>query len=618
MDQPRASEGLLLALFAACAVGLVQLLVEVLSVPTTPAGAGWAIAGVLVLHALIGALTFGLGWWIVRGRFDPRPVALVSVTYVAILQVALSVPWGSVGAVLVRAGGVLLAVVVAVLALQRRGGSFAWLQRRRLWLALDVVLAALVLGAAHRWSKPAPEPVADAARPSLLLVSIDTLRADYVGVYGREVARTPVLDALAAEGVRFEHAICQSIITGPSHASMLSGLAPTTHGILHNLVPLPGEVETLAEVFARAGFDTGAFIGGYPLKQESLGVLSRFGSYDERFHAAELLPPAFFRTSAVHVIDEALRVAGVDLHPHHRPADQVTDAASAWLASGAGPFFGFVHYFDPHLPFEAPREFQSEAAREWTGPGRGHWHGTSVEERVEIIQTPGANEHMQELYDAEVAFVDRQLGRLVEAARARAGEAGLWILVTADHGQSHGERASYFERTLYDETLHVPMILVPPAGPLSQPGRVIGGQARIIDVAPTLLDAAGLAGELETDGTSLLPSLVPGAEPPMGTSVTAALSLSRAALAVRTPAWKAIWREGYWDRNAYAWDPEERELYDLAADPDEASDRAQELPERWEELAAELDLLRVADTSAVEGVLEPRQLRALRALGYVH
>jgi len=618
MERPRESGGASLAMLAAAAVGLAQLAYEVAAAPPDTVAAGRAVLAVLALHALLGALAFAVLRPLVRG---PRAVALLAVACLIVLQVGLAGPWGSRGALLARAAGLALGALLAAVALRRGAIAAAGsrlLGHRLVWALLDAGLVVVALGLAAARPRP-PQAAARASGPSVLLVSIDTLRADFLGAYGRAEARTPVLDGLAAAGVRFDHAICQSVITGPSHATMLTGLLPTHHGVIENLRPLPAAIPTLAEAFGAAGYDTGAIVGGYPLKRENLGVLDRFAAADDRFHPTQVLPPAFFRTALARGLVEGLRAFGVELAPHARPADRVSDAAVAWLAGARGPFFCFVHYFDPHLPFDAPVEFESAAARAWTGPGHGRWHQAPIAERVSIIRTPGAMEQMARLYDAEVAFADRELGRTVAAARERAGDAGLWILVTSDHGESKGERDRYFERTLYDDTLRVPLILVPPAGTFAAArGRVIGGQARTLDVAPTLLDACGLADAFAVDGVSLLPSLAPDGPAPNATSLTAILDQSRVEMAVRTPAWKAIWREGYWNRNVYAWDPEERELYDLAADPGESRDRAAELPDRWEGLAARLDELRAARPDRDSTALDPEQLRALKALGYAH
>jgi arylsulfatase A-like enzyme/Tfp pilus assembly protein PilF len=289
------------------------------------------------------------------------------------------------------------------------------------------------------------------ARVNVLLVTIDTLRADHVGCYGAKDAETPALDALAARGVRFATAVAHVPLTGPSHASLLTGRTPLGHGMRDNgSFALPPTIPTLAEAFRAAGYRTAAFVSGFPLDRR-FGLARGFDVYDDR------LPHGNDPRRAPYV---------------ERPADQTTRAALAWLrAAGPGPWFAWVHYFDPHAPYEPPADL---AARFAAHP-----------------------------YDGEIAFADREVGELLRGVGADRPGAPTLILVTADHGESLGEHGEDTHGVfVYDSTLRVPFLL---AGP-GIAARVSPVVARGIDVAPTLLDLAGLPVLSGAEGRSLRPA----------------------------------------------------------------------------------------------------------------
>ena len=214
-------------------------------------------------------------------------------------------------------------------------------------------LAAL-LAAAGCSRAAAPPP----ARPNVLLVTIDTLRADRLGCYGYRGAVTPVLDGLAARGVRFEVAVAHAPLTAPSHASILTGLNPLAHGVRDNgAYVLPPGARSVAEDFRQAGYRTAAFVSGFPLKRR-FGFDRGFDAYDDHLPRGK----------------DARRTAYVE-----RTADRTTDAALGWLEAAPSPgappapFFLWVHYFDPHAPYEAPaaswrgaRHPTTERSRSWT------------------------------------------------------------------------------------------------------------------------------------------------------------------------------------------------------------------------------------------------------------
>jgi arylsulfatase A-like enzyme len=313
-----------------------------------------------------------------------------------------------------------------------------------------LALAAGVAVSMGLLASPAPSPVPSApARPNVLLVTIDTLRADRVGAYGYRPAHTPVLDRLARDGVRFEDATVQVPLTYPSHVAILTGRYPSAFGVrVNGLAPLPASVPTIATRFEAAGYRTAAFVASAIL-DPGVGLSRGFELYDAEFGRA----PS----------------ANVALAELQRPAGEVIAAVNRWLdAKPASPWFAWVHLFDPHYPYEPPARFLELAG------GRP--------------------------YDGEVAYADASLGTLLP----RIPMASTILVVMSDHGESLGEHGEddhgFF---LYDSTLKVPLIVrAPGIAP-----RVVREQVRSIDVAPTLAALAGLPSEGQCDGESLVPLL---------------------------------------------------------------------------------------------------------------
>jgi len=272
--------------------------------------------------------------------------------------------------------------------------------------------------------------------PSLLLVTIDTLRADHVGVYGAAVARTSSLDALAARGVRFEHAQSPVPMTGPSHATILTGLYPPVHGVRDNVVfSLDARHQTLATILKGHGYRTAAFVGAYPVAA-AFGFRQGFDTFSEDFK------------------DSPIPGAGAQ-----RPASDVVDATLAWLAAPSdAPTFVWVHLYDPHAPYDPPEPYRTQFA------GRP--------------------------YDGEIAYTDAQLGRVFDWLRSSGREADTVVAVLSDHGESLGEHGEMTHAVLlYEATLHVPLLL---AGPNVPSGLTVPTRVTTVDLAPTLLRLLGM------------------------------------------------------------------------------------------------------------------------------
>jgi choline-sulfatase len=308
-------------------------------------------------------------------------------------------------------------------------------------------LALVLLTAAC--SRPPQKPPPPAAR-NLLLITIDTLRADRVGAYGYHSARTPGIDALAARGVRFEHAYSSAPITLTSHATIMTGRYPPGHGARHNGMRMDLAVPTIADTLGRAGFATGAFVAAFPLDRR-FGLIKGFQAYGDRMPRGSQGRPA-----------------------SERPGRLVADEAIAWLGGHrAQRFFLWVHLFEPHAPYGDPSDRRPVAAR----------------------------------YDDEIAEADRQVVRLIEAL---GGEASSTIVaVAADHGEAFGEHGEISHSVfVYDTTLRVPLVI---AGPGIAPS-VVHGSVGLVDLAPTLLRQLNVT-RFDSDGIDLSMALA-GKEPP--------------------------------------------------------------------------------------------------------
>jgi len=431
-------------------------------------------------------------------------------------------------------------------------GSGARPGRRAAVAVAAIVVAGIGLAGVLKARRAGVAPPPPGGRPNVLLVTLDTVRADHLGCYGAARAATPTLDALAASGVRFATAVAHAPLTAPSHASILTSRTPLGHGVRDNgAYVLPEGVRTVAEEFRHAGYKTAAFVSGFPLTRR-FGLDRGFETYDDH------LPRG----------SDPRRTAYVE-----RSVDRTTDAALRWLDNaGSAPFFLWVHYFDAHAPYEPPAEFVARAGSPYGG---------------------------------EIAFVDSQMARLLARLESAAGRGRTLVLVTADHGESLGEHGEDTHGIfLYDATLRVPFLL---AGPDVPAGRVATAVARGIDVAPTLLDYAGLAMPV-MEGRSLRPAASGGRledAPTYSESLHPQLQYGWAPLhSLRTERYKMI-------------EAPRPELYDLQADAAETADRAAADPSRLEGLRRELQKMMATNTPVAARAIDAETAARLDALGYI-
>lgn len=290
------------------------------------------------------------------------------------------------------------------------------------------------------------------AKPSLLLVTLDTTRADHIGAYGHESAKTPTIDRLAEQGVRFTQAYATVPLTTPSHASIMTGLYPTRHGIRNNGdATLSDEATTLAERLQADGYRTAAAVSAF--------VTTSLWNLDQGFDA---------------YYDDVQATRPGSRWARERSADAVVDDLLGWLSAQPdddAPFFVWAHFYDPHHPYQPP---------------------------------PPYDEGFAHPYDGELAFVDSQLARLLAAAEAQAGAGGLAVVVVADHGEAFDREHDEVTHGMFvfDPTMRVPFLLRP-AAPLPSPVVAEAPTVSVVDVMPSALGLLGLAPPGDIDGVDL-------------------------------------------------------------------------------------------------------------------
>ena len=428
----------------------------------------------------------------------------------------------------------------------------------------------------------APEPA------NLLLISLDTTRADRLSLYGHAKRTTPHLEELAGEGVKFAQAYSATATTGPSHATLFTSLHPYTHGLLKNGIVLGSRFETLAERLAAQGYSTHGVLGSYALSAK-LGFDQGFASWDEDFEV---------ETSSY----EQRAWGGNKLTGgFDRPADDTTRRALAWLRTldeADRPFFLFVHYFDPHDPYAPPERFRPEG---------------------EMTSLPA---QVRALYDGEIEFMDEQIGVLLHGLRTSDLADETLVVVMGDHGEGLLERDAHATHGLhiYEEGVRVPLLMrLPGAIPA---GTEIRAPFGAVDLLPTVLDLLAIdASDAQFQGTSIAESIRAGREPDASRPVY--LTRRRYDPDRKRPRPDAVGEQhairlGRWK---YFETPEEGppELYDLEADPRERRNVAKQNAETTRELSR---LLRAWRDEQRHDDSEPSEIpddvrQKLEVMGYV-
>ena len=322
-------------------------------------------------------------------------------------------------------------------------------------LAVVGALVWISLGGTGDW--PATMTRGSATGYNVLLVTLDTTRADRLGCYGYDAAGTPTLDALAKQGIRFDDAVTVAPVTLPSHASILTGLAPHHHGVRNNggFHLDPAHV-TLAEILSDRGYQTAAFIAAFVLDAR-YGLDQGFDVYNDDVG-----------------LDSSNTIEAFARPIYERSATRVTSDAVSWLGTRDRnrPFFCWVHYFDPHKPYNTPAPFDKR-----------------------FRNRP---------YDGEIAYMDNQIGRLVQALKWEGAWDNTLIVVVADHGEGLGDHdEATHAKLIYDSVMRVPLIMACP-GLFKKSYVVDDVVVSVTDIFPTVLDLLGMEIPVNVDGLSLL------------------------------------------------------------------------------------------------------------------
>jgi arylsulfatase A-like enzyme len=411
--------------------------------------------------------------------------------------------------------------------------------------------------------------------PNVVLVSVDTLRADHLGCYGYAPPTTPAIDRFRQDAVLFAEAISQAPSTLPSHASIFTSLVPQHHGAaLTKGRPLPRAAVTLAEVLRDQGYATRAVASGAQLAAV-YGLGQGFQVY------REVTPWTRF--------EEVVR-RGLDL------ADRTRE-----------PFFLFLHTYEVHHPYTPDAERLARFDAGYAGELPDHIPVAMLAAISEERQRIGADDlrHIVATYDAEISSMDAAFGALVEGLQERGLYEDSLIVLTSDHGEEFGEHGSvgWHAHTLFDELLRVPLLVKLPAR--EHAGGQVASAVRSIDIAPTVLAVAGLPAPAQFSGRSLLPFLRREATPPLPAVVwRETMSHEKGVFAgLRTDGWKL----------------HANRLYDLRSDPHERDDRAGENPQVRREMQRELKrhLSRRTPLRLGKVAVDEKTLESLRSLGYL-
>ena len=398
----------------------------------------------------------------------------------------------------------------------------------------------------------------------VVLISIDTLRADHLGCYGYPRDTSPSIDSLARESVVFNHAVACTPITLPSHCSMLTGTTPPQHQVHDNIgYQLHSSSTTLAEILKENGFTTGAVIGAYPLDAQ-FGLDQGFDTYDDDIKQAQ---------------------AGVFKFANERDAAEVTELANKWLKNHRKEeFLLFVHYYDPHLPYESHEEFRFRYVLPWPS--------------------------VRDQYDGEIAYTDYYVGRLIDNLKQMGLYDSTLIILTGDHGESLGERQErghgFF---IYHNTIHVPLIVkLPGLSTMIRVNDVVG----LIDIVPTVCSLLGIDSPAAVEGQDVLAAFSQDAPSEVDRSLYCE-SLRPTIYDAQPLAGLVTSRYKYIETTR-------PELYDLGDDPRESDNLIKQNPD----VAAVLreDLMAILDQAGDQSQrtrvqLDDESLARLGALGYV-
>ncbi len=440
-------------------------------------------------------------------------------------------------------------------------------------LIFEVCLAAQAPPSGHKSVPHRSGAAVDSTHPNIILITLDTTRADRMGFLGSKLGLTPNLDEVAKHGVAFSRAYAHVPITTASHTTILTGTYPQFNRVNDFGIPLSPRLPYLPDLLHAKGYHTGAFVGSLildPMDGTAPGFDRGFDVYDAGFH---------------------LRRHGMDRYKSvERRADEVVNHALSWLSQlPNGPFFLWLHLYDAHDPYEPPEPYKTRYA--------------------------------SQLYNGEIAYADAAVGKLMNEIRKHGLYDETMIAVMADHGESlgaHGENTHGI--FLYDETLHVPLLIKLPAS--RSAGKKVDARVRLVDVAPTILQEAGLTVPKEMQGESLS-SMMPAANAPAHSGA------SKPEPQDERPAYA----ETDYPHRAFGWSSlralrtgkylyiraPERELYNQPVDPEALHNEANSAKAVADTIGGQLDAFRSHTSQTLVELAKPdaEQAQKLQALGYV-
>lgn len=430
-------------------------------------------------------------------------------------------------------------------------------KNKKPYLVLSLVLLLLIVAFFASRFFLLPAKVKKDSRLNVMLVTLDTTRADRLGCYGYQKAKTPHLDSLASKGIRFLNAYCQVPLTTPSHCSILSGTYPIFHQVHNNgTYALRSEITTLAEVLKERGFETAAFVSSFTVDSR-FGLDQGFDVFDDKFAEGQ----AFKALNS------------------ERKADEVFEPFSLWLDKAhSGQFFCWVHFFDPHFPYDPPSPYKEEFA-----------------------DNP---------YDGEIAYMDDYVGKIVEKLREKNIIGNTFLILAGDHGEAFGEKVEAGHGIfLYEGTMRVPLILY--AENHLPEGMIVKPRVRLIDLMPTVLDMLTIPADKDIQGISLLPFIAGKKKESLSSYI-----------------------ETYFPRENYGWSelvglisgdwkyiraPKE-ELYNLKTDPQEVRNVIDEEKKIAQEKRVMLEEMIIRNSSVLQSgkrKITAEEKERLMSLGYI-
>jgi len=536
-----------------------------------------AVASFLVLFPL--AILFGR----IAPRLSRKPAAM-SIAFLAMPAFGLAAG-GALSPAVNALVCILLGAITYVAATKKSEDFLRYLTAQVAFVGTGIIAVAMAIVPFAIRTEAVRPHVAHRGAPNIILISIDSLRADHLHSYGYARNTSPNLDAVAAQGAVFETVISPTSWTLPAHMTLMTSLDPEAHGVITNRLRLGRGIDTLPQRLQRSGYATAGFVSATYL--DGLYGFSRgFDEYDDY--------------TLLRVAGEKSRSAVTSQQVAQRAVDYLQKRSSA---KDQRPFFLFLHFFDVHYDYNPPAPYARMFDAAYAGRVTGN-----VDSVRQGMPSQDLN-HVVALYDGEIAWVDANIGKILSSLHALGIDDNTIVAVTADHGEEfleHGQAAHY--KTLYDEVLRVPLVIRYPGH--VAPGRRVQGQVRLMDVAPTLLSLAGFPvshPRLGTEARSLA-CLLTSPQPRRAPNLPAFGDLRGEVASVRTGDAKLI-------RNLRT---NKEEFYDLDHDPGERTNLDAIGQRERDQLRIILTRWRSSATAVNDQAdLDEEEKAALKSLGYM-